>query len=187
MHIRGTKVTLRAPEPADAPLLNQWANDPDLWPNLKGWHFPYSLASTQRWIESGHDSDPKARVFCIHADGKGLVGTATLNAIDWKNRTASYGGLIIGSEQHRGEGYAVDAMFALLRYCFDELGLERLDAEVLARNQRSLAFVRKCGWTVEGTRRAWVYKDGQRHDLMMIGISRPEYEAAAAAAAHWRT
>ena len=47
MNIKGRLVTLRAPEPADLPLLNKWANDPGIWENLGGWHFPYSTISTK--------------------------------------------------------------------------------------------------------------------------------------------
>lgn len=177
--IRGKTITLRAPEPSDAPTLHRWANDPDLWRMLGGWHFPYSKGSTQAWIEAHGARDGADQVFCIVAPGDDLVGTANLTDIDWKNRTASHG-LMLGEARFRGKGYALDASFALMRFAFDELGLHRLDAEILASNVRSQRFFAKCGWTVEGTRRRWYYKDGRRHDMVLVGILREEYLAKAA-------
>jgi hypothetical protein len=46
MNIQGKIVTLRAIEMSDLTQLNEWSNAPELWNMLGGWHFPYSLQST---------------------------------------------------------------------------------------------------------------------------------------------
>ncbi|EEZ1915516.1 N-acetyltransferase, partial [Escherichia coli] len=46
MNIIGKTVKLRAVEIDDLELLNKWANDPEIWYMLGGWHFPYSKNNT---------------------------------------------------------------------------------------------------------------------------------------------
>lgn len=51
MNIIGKTVKLRAVEIDDLELLNKWANDPEIWYMLGGWHFPYSKNNTEKWIK----------------------------------------------------------------------------------------------------------------------------------------
>ena len=52
MNIRGKKVVLRAIEEKDLELLHKWANDPDIWYLLGGWHFPSSMDYQKMWFEN---------------------------------------------------------------------------------------------------------------------------------------
>ncbi len=106
MQIRGKVVTLRAIEEADLPALHRWANDPDLWTMLGGWHFPTSLHQTRQWFES-LSSNPLNQRFAIDVPGAGLIGTANLVDIDWKNNNAFHG-MMIGDPSMRGKGIGVD-------------------------------------------------------------------------------
>jgi RimJ/RimL family protein N-acetyltransferase len=191
--IAGRIVHLRAPERRDAATLHRWANDPDLWRNFGGWHFPYTEASTLAWIDARRDSNGTAstdQVLCIDVPGTGIVGTASLSRIDWKNRTAEFS-IMIGDEAFRGKGYARDAIHAMMAFAFDELALERLDAHIVGSNLRSQRFFAKCGWTQEGVRKGWYYRDGRRHDQVLYGIQKDAWIAlrgphAAHAPAHRR-
>lgn len=175
MNIHGKIVTLRAPELADVPKLHRWSNDPELWSMLGGWHFPFSSRSTEDWVRSREDGNQTDHVFCIETPEEGMIGTANLVNIDWKNRTAFHG-IMIGEENLRGKGYALDAVFAIMRYAFMELGLNRLDSDIIAYNQRSLKFyLEKCGWQREGVRRDWYHRNGQFHDRVLVGVTHRDY------------
>jgi RimJ/RimL family protein N-acetyltransferase len=182
--IKGKTVLLRAPEATDLELLNRWANDPGIWRHLTGWHFPYSTRSTAEWIASRQASDQRDQVFCIDVPGVGLVGTSSLHEIDWKNRRALQG-MMIGDERNRGKGYAVDAQMALLRYVFDELGLQRLHSEIIDSNERSIRFYQKCGWTVDGRQAEFYFREGQWHGRVLIGITRQGYQDHCAKTGYW--
>ncbi|MFA5944457.1 MAG: GNAT family protein [Candidatus Thermoplasmatota archaeon] len=179
MAIKGATVTLRAPEPKDIPQLNAWANDADLWQWLIGWHFPYSSQSTEEWVAKQGD-DPSTCVLCIDAPGMGLVGTIGLRNLNWKDGNASVG-VMVGDPRARGKGIGADALQAISNHAFDELGLHRLDAEILAGNKASLALFKQCGWTVEGVRREWVRRSGSWHDKVLVGLTVDEYRAFSAA------
>lgn len=175
MNIHGKIVTLRAPELDDVPLLHRWSNDPEVWNMLGGWHFPFSSRSTDDWVRSRKDGNLTSHVFCIDTPEDGMIGTANLVDIDWKNGNAFHG-MMIGEESLRGRGYALDTVLAIMRYAFMELGLQRLDTDIIAYNQRSLGFyLGKCGWKQEGVRRNWYFRNGQHHNKIIVGVTRDDY------------
>ncbi len=185
MNIRGKKVTLRAPEPSDIAQLHEWSNDPELWANLVGWHFAYNRASTERWVENWSSEPHAGKVYCIEAPEHGLIGTASLVDIDWRNRNAFHG-MMLGGKQLRGQGFGIDSVFALMRYAFDELGLHRLDGEMVSRNQRSIDFyTESCGWEIEGRKRHWFYRDGGWCDKVIVGITSARYREHCDRTGYW--
>lgn len=176
MNIEGNSVTLRAIELKDVDSLNQWANSPEIWNMLGGWHFPYSTMNTEQWIKSINNNDQKNQVFAIDTEEHGLIGTANLVNIDWKNRNAFHG-IMLGNKNTRGKGYAQDTVLSLMHYAFNELGLNRLDGDMIATNERSIEFyTKKCGWIVEGIKKEWFYRNGRFHDKVVVGITKPQYE-----------
>jgi RimJ/RimL family protein N-acetyltransferase len=174
MNIKGGRVVLRAIEHEDLPLLNQWANDPEIQGMLGGWHFPTSMKDQEAWFLSLSCNSLDQR-FAIDVPGLGLIGTANLVSIDWKNRTAFHG-MLIGDESMRGKGYGVDTIRAIMRYAFDELGLWRIDTDIIVYNEASLrAYTEKCGWIEEGRRKGWYFRNGRRWDKVLYGITRERY------------
>lgn len=176
MKIKGKVVTLRAIELDDLELLSEWANSPETWQNLVGWHFPYSKLSTEQYIKSINNNSMDYQNLAIDTEDLGLVGTINLVDIDWKNRNASTG-IMLGDKESRGKGYAIDAVMTIMRYAFKELNLNRLDAEMIAYNDRSINFyTRKCGWLTEGKRKDWIYRDGTYHDKILCGMTHQQYD-----------
>lgn len=176
MNIQGKIVTLRAIELSDLPLLAKWANSPEIWHWLCGWHFPYSTLSTENYIKNINNNNQKYQNFAIDTKEFGLIGTTNLVDIDWKNRNA-ISGIMIGEQNAQGKGYALDAIMAIMRYAFKELGLNRLDADMIAYNERSIDFyMRKCGWQLEGRKKDWFYRNGQYYDKVICGITHQQYD-----------
>ena len=176
MNIKGKHIVLRAIEREDLPLLNQWANDPEIQRMLGGWHFPSGLQDQEVWFSSLSCNSLNQR-FAIEVRDLGLIGTANLVSIDWKNRNAFHG-MLIGDKGVRGKGYGVDTIKTIMRYAFDELELSRLDTDIIAYNEASLrAYIEKCGWVEEGRRTDWYFRDGRRWDKILAGVTRERYDA----------
>jgi RimJ/RimL family protein N-acetyltransferase len=176
MNIEGELVTLRAIERADLPHLQRWSNDAELQRMLGGWHFPTSSKDQEEWFAqlSCRSTDQR---FAIDAKELGLIGTANLVSIDWKNRTAFHG-MMLGEKTSRGKGFGVDTIRAVMRYAFDELNLFRLDTDIIENNAASLrAYIEKCGWQEEGRRQKWYFRNGQRWDKVLVGITYERYAA----------
>jgi RimJ/RimL family protein N-acetyltransferase len=174
MNIMGNEVLLRAIEEKDLPILHKWSNLPEIWYMLGGWHFPGSMALMKRWFESLQD-DPLNQRFAIETPDIGLIGTANLVDIDWKNRNAFHG-MMLGDKDIRGRGLGIDTIMAIMRYAFEELHLKRLDSSIIEYNNISLnVYCNRCGWKEEGRRRNWYFRKNRYWDKVIVGIMREEY------------
>lgn len=184
MNIQGRKVLLRAIEREDLSQLQRWANDPEVQRLLGGWHFPTSQRDQQAWFESLNCQSLNQR-FAVEAPDGTLVGTANLVAIDWKNRNAFHG-VLIGERACRGKGYGVDTIMAMMRYAFDELGMQRLDTDIIEYNTPSLkAHVERCGWQVEGRKEQAYFRGGRYWDKFVLGITSARYSSVCAENGYW--
>lgn len=136
LNVCGRVVTLRALELSDMPALRGFHNDPAIARLIMGWSYPLSELDQQRWYERVC-SDPLNKRFAIDTQEHGFIGISTLTNIDLKYRSAFHG-IMIGSKQTQGRGYGTDAVMATMRFAFEELGLERLDSEIVEFNEASL-------------------------------------------------
>lgn len=78
-----------------------------------------------------------------------------------------------------GQGYCTEALRAVLRYGFEDLALERIEAHHFSNNPASGRVMEKCGMIFEGTMRQKVCKWGERLDTHHYAILRGEYEREA--------
>lgn len=164
-------ITLRAIEAGDAPVLQAMINDPELEHSVVGWSRPVSSAEQERWIETlAEDGSFRYAV----DDGSGVVGTVAVSAVDWKNRTANLNIKLL--REARGKGYGARAMKLVVAYCFEELNLNCLTANVLAENDASSRLWEKLGFRLDGVLRQRVYKSGRYHDLRAYSLLREDYE-----------
>lgn len=174
MNIKGKKVTLRAIEQGDLQSLHKWANDPEIQYWLGGWHFPTNSSDQQNWF-STLDVKSLNQRFAIEVDDLGLIGIANLVDIDWKNKNAFHG-MLLGDKDIRGMGYGVDTVMAMMRFAFEELGLERLDGSMIEYNEASLKmYIHKCGWKEEGRQRNWYFRKNRFWDKIIVGITKDDY------------
>ena len=183
MNIYGKKVLLRAIEMEDSELIYEMFNDPEIENLVGGWAFPLSLFSQKKWLEL-HYNDQTALRFVIDTKEDGAVGIIALTDIDWKNRRADIG-IKLATEENRSKGYGTDAMMAMLRYAFDELGFHRMEATRLAMNQASARILEKCGFTNEGVKREYIYKGGKYRDLVEASILASEYYELINTSQYW--
>lgn len=184
MNIVGKKVLLRAIEEDDLPTLHKWANDPQLWYMVGGWHFPSSMAFMKKWFESLQNDKYKQK-FAIQVTDVGLIGMADLVDIDWKNNHASHG-MMLWDKNIREKGYGVDTIMSIMRYAFEELHFERLDATIVEYNKISLnVYCKNCGWKVEGKRRNWYFNRNRYWDNIIVGVTRQDYCDLISANNYW--
>ncbi len=184
MNIHSKFVTLRAIRQEDAELLHLWANDAQLWEMLGGWHFPYPIESTRKWIDSLAKDSLNQR-FAVETPELGLIGSANLVEIDWKNRNAFHG-MMLGNPEIRGKGLGKDTIFAIMRYAFEELGLQRLDTTIIEYNEPSIQTYSRCGWKHEGTLRNWYFRKNQYWNKLLFGVTREDYFERIASDDYWK-
>ena len=119
------------------------------------------------------DSGARLWAVCL-ADTDHLIGTFTLFHISQKNRRAEVG--YIFNREHWGKGYASEALKRMIEYCFVELDMGRLEADVDPDNRGSLVLLERNGFEREGYfRKRWFIR-GQWYDSVMFGLLRPDLD-----------
>lgn len=97
-----------------------------------------------------------------NSDGA-LVGYLNLNQV----LRGSYQSADVGwaaFSPYQGRGYLAEAVRLLLSYCFDDLGLHRVQASIQPGNHRSRGLAQACGLAREGFSPRYLYLDGGWRD-----------------------
>jgi RimJ/RimL family protein N-acetyltransferase len=68
-------------------------------------------------------------------------------------------------------------MRLIVRYGFEALHLRRISLDVFDYNPRAFHSYLKAGFKEEGRLRGYVHRDGQRWDMIYMGILREEWLA----------
>ena len=58
---------------------------------------------------------------------------------------------VIGEPEHRNRGATTDVFVPVLDFLFDTVGIERVKASILLRNQLTLRYLLKLGWQKDET------------------------------------
>lgn len=168
-------IRLRAVEPSDAAIFHGWNMDSErarlldfLWP-------PSSLAFNQNWTEetSKKKMDDDAFHWVIETLSGVPVGSISTHDCSPHNGTFSYGVDI--AEEHRGKGYASEAIRLVIRYYFEERRYQKVNVQIHSDNVASIKLHDKLGFTLEGTLRRMVYTQGRFVDVLLYGMTREEY------------
>lgn len=137
----------------------------------------WSAKKIQQWIEKELERGDQRFSFSVYPlDSERLIGFVELNVTNWQHGNA-WVGIGIGEREDWNKGYGTDAMRLVLRYAFDELGLYRVTLGVFAYNPRAIRSYQKAGFVIEGRERDALLRDGERSDMLVMGILRPEWEA----------
>lgn len=107
-------------------------------------------------------------------DHEALVGSAGFYDWDHETRSAEIG-YDLASEQW-GKGLMREALMAILDHCFGYLDLNRLQALVVPRNERSTQLLTELGFACEGLlRQHGVDEKGQLCDELVFALLRSEW------------
>lgn len=77
-------------------------------------------------------------------------------------------------QRAQGQGYMSEALRTVIGYAFDTLGLHRIMANYMPHNQRSAMVLRRLGFTVEGSAKAYLFIGGQWRDHVLTALVNPE-------------
>jgi ribosomal-protein-alanine N-acetyltransferase len=76
-----------------------------------------------------------------------------------------------------GQGLMTEAMRAVVRFGFERMTLNRVEADASAENIGSIRVLEKLGFQQEGVEREQYYEDGQFHDLVLFSLLKRDYQA----------
>jgi RimJ/RimL family protein N-acetyltransferase len=103
-----------------------------------------------------------------------IIGTTLLFRYEESSARTELG-YVVG-RAHWRQGYATEALTAVCRYAFNQMGIRRIEAEVDPRNTASNQVMRTLGFVKEGLlRKRWVTK-GEPTDTYIYGCLAEEWK-----------
>ncbi|MFI1782392.1 GNAT family N-acetyltransferase [Streptomyces rubiginosohelvolus] len=154
---------------SDAHVLRYWDSPPWTDP-ARSQRF---LATCRRIEEEGSG----ARVAVDRVSDGAFIGWCGLTGFDPDFRSASLGYVFDAAAW--GNGYATETAQAVLRWAYDTLDLNRVQAETDTRNVGSARVLEKLGFVREGTLREDCIVNGDVSDSWVFGLLRRDWEATA--------
>ena len=160
--IRTPRLTLRQFTPDDAPqMFENWARDPRVTKYLT-WQPHADAAATRSLLEDWCARYEQADHYnwAIEFEGRVIGNVSAVRHSD-RNRNAELGYCMGAVWWNRG--LMTEAVEAVIRYFFDEVGFHRVVIRHAVKNPGSGRVAQKCGLTREGVEReSFLSADGEK-------------------------
>lgn len=171
------RLRLRRFTQADLDDVFEWAGDEEVaryvyWPVHK------NKADTQWFID-----------FCLneyaekgigpwaveHRDSNKVIGNCSYGVIDLTNRRIELAYFF--ARPFWGQGLAVEAIAPLLKFGFEDLRMNRIEARCMPENRGSERVMQKSGMSFEGILRKYMYAKGRFHTVKVYSLLASEWFA----------
>jgi len=173
----GTHIRLAPFHPEDAEIAAHWTEDGEYQRQMDTDYARPSTPSEQAEMLTSRRSSNSINFALRTLEGDRLIGFVAIHSIEWNNQSGTLS-MGIGEPEYRGKGLGGEALLLILNYAFNELNLYRVGLDVISSNERAIRAYRKAGFREEGRLRAAVYRDGQRHDRILMSVLRDEWQPA---------
>jgi RimJ/RimL family protein N-acetyltransferase len=167
--ITGKCTALRAIEKDDLEQLLTWRNDPELRRYFREYR-ELNYQQQMNWFDKKVNNDASTSMFAIVDLNDNLLGAAGLCYIDWINRTADFS-IYIGKDKiYIDRILAPDAARVLIKYAFEELGLNRLWCEIYSYDVAKVNLLQALGFKLDGTHRQTHWAEKKWHDSFFYSL-----------------
>ena len=147
-----------------------WLNDCELMRYSEQRHKTHTLASCRSYWRSF--ADTPNYFWAIEETTNDLGHVGNINAyVNQINGLADLG-ILIGLPQAKGKGYGQEAWAGVCGFLFQEIGLRKITAGVLAVNRPMLTLARQVGMVEDGVRRRHYLCDGMEVDVIHLALFR---------------
>lgn len=145
-------------------------NEPDVRRNMYTSH-QIQPSEHEAWLQSLVES-AKSKFYAVLREGA-VIGGVGISAIDRAHSRADWAYYLSTKTRGRGIGSALE--FKFLDHVFKIEGINKLNCEVIEWNAAVVKLHKKFGFVEEGRRRAHVIRDGEVHDVVLLGITNAEW------------
>ena len=170
------RLTLRAVRMTDARDIFAYSKDPEVACHVL-WDAHTSIHQTRGYIRylqrQYRNGEPGTFVIELNAERR-VIGTIGIMWIQKENNAAEVGYSL--SRAYWNRGLMSEALGAMLGYCFDNLHLNRVEAQHETDNPASGAVMRHAGMRHEGLLRQRIYNKGRYVDVDLYAILRADDE-----------
>ena len=157
------RVVIRRFAPGDAEVFASYRSDPAV-ARYQEWECPYAISEARRFIASLDDLPPGRPgswfQFAVSLASSGdLLGDVALGTSETDPGKAELG--FTFSAVSQGQGYASEAVGAVVAYAFGQLAMDRLDARTDARNSPAHRLLARLGFRRQAVRQAATWFKGE--------------------------
>ena len=175
--VTGPTLTLRYATADDAPRLLELASDP-LVTQWFSWGPYASLDQPEAYIAGLEGKRERGELldFLVVHPQAGPIGVTGLSELAARDRRATVGSWF--GREWWGSGANRESKALITAVAFRHLGLDRVTAWANTRNGRSQVALERVGFRREGVLRGWHRHGDERHDVVVLGMLREQWEAS---------
>ena len=140
---------------------------------------PETLEETQKLLDRILNRPPDADIidYAIHKkENDALIGCGMIALMNRYNRRCALGIGLGWNKDNWGKGYASETLQAIIAYCFKELDMNRIGAEIYEFNAPSIKLFERNGFQLEGRLRQYIFKDDVFKDELLYSLLREDWE-----------
>ncbi|EHR38228.1 GNAT family N-acetyltransferase [Facklamia languida] len=170
------KLYLRKVRSDDVDMYHKWRNDIDVMKTTSPFLNVYTYDETKDFFDNVILSSSGSEGYIIMDKAENIeVGIVSLTNIDYKNRNCE---IIIdlGNKEFWGKGYGRIATELLLDFAFKEMNMHRVFLNVFSFNERAIGLYKKIGFREEGRSRESIFRNGEYHDVVQMGLLESEFK-----------
>src|SRR5215210_2564555 len=175
-NIETERLLLRKMRIEDAQDLFEYARDQDV-ARYTTWAPHSSVEDSKAYLRRIMDLYAAREVSewgLVHKADARLIGTCGF--IDWTPYHARAEVGYAMSQRYWGQGIMTEAVREVIRFGFEVMMLNRVEARCIVANIGSARVMEKCGMSYEGILREHMYAKGHYDDLKMYSILRKEWQ-----------
>lgn len=102
------------------------------------------------------------------------IGNIKIDPLNFKDNSGEYG-ILMGSKEHWGKGYAKEASQVIIEFCFKVLFLKKINLGVIENNESAVSLYKKLGFnTYQVIQKYGYYDDNESNLIRMTLINRNE-------------
>ncbi len=170
-------IKFRAFKEDDYILINQWRQDEDIQRLIGQYYRFVSLSMEREWVKKVMNDNTKNiyLAICLNDESEQMIGYTSLNNINYHDRTAITGGLVIGEKTQRDPNVLIDFYLMIYDYAFNQLNMNRLYGNCLESHKTTIRMACMMGHLVEGVSRQAIFKNGEYQNLINLSILKDDY------------
>jgi [ribosomal protein S5]-alanine N-acetyltransferase len=173
--IESERLILRQVMPEDAADFLACQSDPDVF-RYSGRSELTSLEAARDWLNilfKRHQEQTLLSWAIVLKEDQHFIGRFQLEDVSAENRRTGVGYLL--GKQYWGNGYATEALCAVIAYLFEQTTVNRIDTFAWAENIASTRVMEKAGMHFEGLARQKRCAKGAFHDFKYYAILREDF------------
>lgn len=126
-------------------------------------------------FEDDFTKDKAVRWVIYHKNDKKIIGLISIYQIDRYHKFATLGSFLC--RKYQKKGLMPEARKATIKYAFDMLGLNRLEAQVFEKNIPSIKMLEKLGFQKEGLLRENFMINNKLENSYMFSLIKKDFKS----------